>query len=112
MIRRFLRLPLDAFHPSFRFLHLFLFTQPSNLSALPRPTKKHSFSPESRERSFVLGCFLLDKRCVSGTANGGFHREWLIEGLVVEYFVVDWAVLYREIEYVSEELFIYMLNER
>ena len=86
--------PLLFSNPIFRFLHLFLFTKPSNLSALPHPTKKHSFPPKSRERSFILGCFLLDERCVSGTANGSFYREWLIEGLVVEYFVVDWAVLY------------------
>ena len=47
-----------------------------------------------------------------GTAHGSFYREWLVEGLVIEYLVVDWAVLYREVECVSEEIFYHILKQK
>lgn len=57
--------------------------------------KECSFGTECRKRSFVFGRFVLDKRCVSGTANGGLHRKWLVESLVVQVLVIDRSILDR-----------------
>ncbi len=57
------------------------------------PTKQRYERKASDLDFYLLGWFLLDKRYVSGTANGGLHREWLVEGLMIEFLIVDRPVL-------------------
>jgi hypothetical protein len=49
--------------------------------------------PKRRERSFVLGCLILDELCVCKTANGGLDGKRLIESLVIEFPIIDRSVL-------------------